>query len=122
MRKRLSFVLPSTGLTTRLCSRPSVLMLAASPSMVLRSIFRRGFAADASSADNETDCMVIDSLLLELSAGRDLRVPSTLTSFGKTGAPAPGCPSARAGAKRNGKSTAGAQAEGAEPRETGYFS
>jgi hypothetical protein len=27
--------------------------------MVLRSIFRRGFAADASKADNETDCMVM---------------------------------------------------------------
>jgi len=26
------------------------------------------------------------------------------------------------GSKRNEKSTAGAQAEGAEPRETGYFS
>ena len=64
-------------------------MLAASPSMVLRSNFRRGFAVDASSADNETDCMVIDVLLLELSAGRDLRVPSTLPFIGKTGAPAP---------------------------------
>src|SRR5882757_7968487 len=50
-------------------------MLAASPSMVLRSIFRRGFAADASSADNETDCIVIGLLLYELSAGSDLRVP-----------------------------------------------
>ena len=51
--------LPSTGLTTRLCRTPSVLMLAARPSMALRSIFRRGFAAAGCNADSDTDCNMV---------------------------------------------------------------
>src|SRR5689334_20326545 len=59
---------------------PSCLMLAARPSMALRSIFRRGFAAGGSKTDNDTDCNIwVSPNVLMDARSRDLAAP--LPSF-----------------------------------------
>src|SRR5690348_13350778 len=60
---------------------PSCLMLAARPSMALRSIFRRGFAVGGSKTDNDTDCNMIDSLRSITARSRDLAAPLPVLSF-----------------------------------------
>jgi hypothetical protein len=67
------------GVTTRLCRMPSCRMLAASPSIALRSIFRGGFTACGSNTDSDTDCN-FDSLCLNECAKPRPRGPSSLLS------------------------------------------
>src|SRR4029077_7898930 len=60
---RYCWPLPLTGLTTRFCNRPSLRMLAASPSRLLRSIALRGLPRPGSSDDKDTVCIVMGRLV-----------------------------------------------------------